>query len=195
MSNTANLLLGDGNGALRAREAYLYGDSAFPENTMALAEDVNGDGRLDLLTSGVSVFLDEGAGVACQGATAVTGPGCPGSQGFVPSLTAEGCPTPGSAVTLCVSLAYAPTTGVLFLGSGPGPIPLGPGCALYVGRFIPPLPVPISGVGAGTGSLQVAAVVPASVPPGTSTYLQVLLFDPGVGLGFSASNGLRIDIQ
>ncbi|MFG0316462.1 MAG: hypothetical protein ACF8XB_04255, partial [Planctomycetota bacterium JB042] len=53
---------------------------------------------------------------SCPGSATTYGAGCPGSGGFVPSLSMSGCPEVGQQVTLELSGALAPSTALFFVG-------------------------------------------------------------------------------
>lgn len=123
------------------------------------------------------------------------GTGCPGSGGFVPSLTmsADAIAVGGAFVTLEVQNAVGPSTGLVLLGPQAS-VPTGNGCSLLVSPIMVSFSIPILGNGPGTGQVLVAA----PIPPTTTVFqigLQVLVGDPGAPQGYCATNGVVFAVQ
>jgi hypothetical protein len=132
-------------------------------------------GRLsdNLFAIDVSGWRDLGAGKA-------------GSQG-VPQLTGSGNLAANSANSVDLSAAHPSTTATLVLGFGLLNAKFQQGAMLPDPTFL--LPVTTDA----TGALSVPFVMPAVVPADVDVFFQAWISDPTVtvGLGVSASNGLR----
>jgi hypothetical protein len=130
----------------------------------------------------------------CPGTLAEHGAACPGSGGFLPHLSAFGCPKPGSTVTLRTDGALGGAPALLLFGAGTGSAPVVPGCAVQVLPLLPPvLSFVMPGSGPGGGSLVLSGALPQSIPPATVS-MQVLLADQGGAFGVTATNGLSMTI-
>ncbi len=132
-------------------------------------------------------------GPSCLGASKRYGFGCAGTGGVLPQLDVTGCPTPGSTITVALTKGLPGATSIVFVGAGQGATTLPAGCVLRVFPLLPfSFAIPLSsGVGGGAFSL------PVTIPPattGTAT-LQAFVVDPGVWQGFSATNGVQVDIH
>jgi len=148
-----------------------------------------GVGQLKSTMAGADVF-----GMAPIGCAATYGPGCPGVFGIVPRLSASGCAASGGPFQLTIEDGLGGSLVALLFGTGQGALPLGFGCDVVVAPLLPPvLLLPLGGVGPGQGSAVLGAVVPLGVPSGTVVTMQALVADPNVGLGLSATNGLRLE--
>jgi len=125
----------------------------------------------------------------------VYGQGCVGTGGISPTLSVDGCAVPGSSITLSVGNGFGGSQAFLFLGLGQASLPMGAGCTLNVSPLLPLVvgPLPLSGGGAGNGSVQFGATIPATALPAT-VYLQGFVSDPGGALGFSNTAGVAIEI-
>jgi hypothetical protein len=127
------------------------------------------------------------------------GIGCPGTGGFVPSLSARGCASQGSLLTFDLedALGSSPSA-VLLVGPGTANIDVGSGCSVLIqpgGSFV--VPIPLTGLpvaGQGRGALTV--LVPTGIiPPGTDVAIQAAVLDPASPFGWAASNGLALTFQ
>ena len=124
------------------------------------------------------------------------GTGCIGSGSFFPTLTASGDATGGGGpFQLTVADALGGSNAVFLFGIGDGVTPIGFGCDLLVNAAplvaLPPLP--LGGIGAGQGTISIGGSIPASAS-GLGFNCQVLCADGGVAAGFSATNGVRVDV-
>lgn len=123
------------------------------------------------------------------------GVGCPGTGGFTPRLSGNGCATPGGSLSLEFSNGLPGAAPIMFLGLGNLTGALNPNCSLQI---LPLLPTAISlfpliGSGPGNGEFTIPGlVIPPTVPLGVSVYLQALFADPAGFGGASATNPLRI---
>ncbi len=134
-------------------------------------------------------------GQPCGAPSFAYGQGCPGSGGFVPVLAGEPCAEVGQPYTLTVSNGLGGATAVFFLGLAAGDVSLGGGCSYLLSPIFPPLfALPLGGAGAGNGQTILPQVVPANAPLGAVVTLQVLIQEPTLPAGLSASNGWRITI-
>lgn len=124
------------------------------------------------------------------------GAGCAGSGGFTPSLKSQGCPHLGQNFVFSVARGLGGAMAFFFAGAAPGNLPLGGGCSFLVAPVLPPLlTAPLSGSGAGNGSLVFNVAIPNSLPAGIEVDLQAFVADPAGAIGASASNGLRLVIK
>ncbi len=133
----------------------------------------------------------------CGGHVSNYGAGCPGTGGFVPKFTLQGCPANGYDVVLDVGGGNGGALVFLFLGLGPAALPMGGGCTLNVFPLFPtPIgPFPLSAGGPGAGAIQFPVLVPTTVTADVGTvYLQAFVSDPGApgGTGFSNSEGVAV---
>lgn len=154
---------------------------------------IGADGTLVVCGIGTDVRAYKSA---CAGYTLSYGAGCAGSGGFVPDLSASGCPSPGQTTTLHLSGANGGAPGLLVLGFAEGALPLAPGCELLVdpaGSVLLALSTGGSGPGAGFADL------PLSLAAGTTTsveiYGQAFFVDLGVAGFLSSTNGLRLRVE
>lgn len=193
-TNSIGVLSGLPTFGFAARRNFVLRESS----TLIHIADVNGDSRPDVIGSHVSVLTQSPPPVACPGSVTHYGEGCHGDSYFVPKLFAGGCPTPGGVLALHLDAAPgAPLASValLFLGAQSATIPLGSGCSLLAFPIVSgPFALPISGSGAGGGSISVYVPLAPSVTSGT-VFLQAFVPHPTVAWGYANSNGLRIDLN
>lgn len=134
----------------------------------------------------------EGAGTP---AVISYGQGCPGSGGFVPTLTSGGVPTSGQQVILQVANGLGGAQAVLLLGLGQAATPIAGGCLLNVTPVLPAqIFFPLGGSGPGNGAVTLFAVLPTGIAGFTFT-LQVFVAEPSAQKPFSNSAGLQLTIQ
>lgn len=132
--------------------------------------------------------------LVCDGSATKYGTGCPGTAFFTPSLDLSGCAEPNSNVTLEIKKGLGGSIANLFFGVAPAQIPLGAGCSLLVFPIIgAQIPLPLGGLGAGTGTLNLPAFIPGTLS-GVSFTMQVFVLDAGAPLGASVSNGVQVVI-
>lgn len=130
----------------------------------------------------------------CPGTISPYGTGCPGTGGIVPTLAIDGCPIPGSNVTILIADGLGGSSAFLLFGLGQGNTPIGGGCSLLLGSVIgPTLSIPLGGVGAGNGSTQFGGLLPAGTSGLTITF-QAFVIDGASSVGGSATNGVQMDI-
>lgn len=124
------------------------------------------------------------------------GHGCAGSGGFVPSLDVNGCAMPAMPLSFSISKGLGGSSAFLFVGLTQGSQAMGAGCTLNVSPLLSLVvgPLPLAGVGPGTGALQFFADLPASATSATFT-LQAFVADAGGPLGFCNSPGVSVPIQ
>jgi len=186
LSKNASLLRGDGLGGFGAPIHIPAGLGP----RFALLADLNRDSSLDLVVADYDSHDLTIIANACGCETPSHGSGCPGSGGYVPTLTMTGCLGTGSAFTLEITNALGPSIAQLFIGFGPASISLGGGCSLLVFPLLPQaIVLPVFGPGAGNGEVQLTSVMPPVVVGG-SVSLQAFVADSGSPLGFSATNGI-----
>ncbi len=192
ISQTGGILLAsDGSGSF---DRFGFVTPQSPDQLVAA--DFDGDGRLDLATHGkwvgiVVIDARPPAPSSCAGATATYGAGCPGSTGFVPTLSAYGCPSPGETVEL--ELLGVPSTSLTFflLSVATANLPMGYGCSLLVAPPLVTAPV------AKAAGVTDVAVVHVPIPVGTpsvTVHLQSFVTNVAVPAGFANSNGVTLTI-
>lgn len=130
---------------------------------------------------------------AC-GSTLTYGVSCAGSGGVAPQLQATGCPTSGGSVTLRVDGAKSGSIAIVFVGLNQASIPAGGECVLNAFPILTSLgPLPLFGVGLGTGYVQLTSTLPAGTPS-TTIFLTAACSDSGAPLGYTLTNGVRFSV-
>ena len=124
------------------------------------------------------------------------GDGCPGAGGFVPKLAASSyAPAAGTQVGLELTQGLGGSTATFFFGLGQAEIPMVGGCTLNIWPLFPASAVvPLSGAGAGQGSIFFAGVLPSDMG-GVTFSMQAFVADPTFAHGFSNSNEIVIAVQ
>ncbi|MFG0319073.1 MAG: hypothetical protein ACF8XB_17505 [Planctomycetota bacterium JB042] len=135
-----------------------------------------------------TTFIFDGLGCALP-----YGDGCVGSGGFVPSLEVAGCADLGATISVSLSQALGGTTSALLVGLAPTAVPVGAGCDLLVAPPSFAITIPLGGSGPGAGAFTLPGVIPLTSPL-VDVYLQTFVLDPGVPLGLSATNGVKMPI-
>lgn len=122
------------------------------------------------------------------------GAGCPGSGGFTPALTMDGCPAPSGAVTLGLSNGLGGSLAIVLFSFMQSNIQIPNGCSLLVDPVLPPtITLPLFGTGGGAGAISITG----AFPPGLSGYsfsMQAFCADPANSWGYSATNGLTATV-
>lgn len=122
----------------------------------------------------------------CPGSIVPYGAGCAGTLG-VPTLPGIGCATPGGMITMNLANGLPHANGLILIGLGTGTGAVTPTCSIdNLPLFPVVLPVSLSA----TGTLTIAAGLPASTPVPSDVYLQTIFADAGAANGISASNAL-----
>ncbi len=117
------------------------------------------------------------------------GPGLGGATG-VPAFTGAGDLSPGGAgFTLEVSAGAPGATGGWFIGLDEGAAAF-KGGVLYAVPWVVLVNIQLNAA----GGLVVPGVVDASIPSGLDVVMQIWLHDSSGPVGFTATNGLRLDI-
>lgn len=131
---------------------------------------------------------------ACPGGGTTSGAGCPGSGGFVPSLTYSGCPSPGESAAIVLEDGVGGAPAFLVFGQTLATAPIGFGCDLFVAPLLPfSVPLSLSPGGAGAGAATLPFVTPAGLVG--LLHIQALVADPGAAGGFTVSNALSLQFQ
>ena len=132
---------------------------------------------------------------ACRGVATEYGVGLAGSGGFVPHLSAQGCPgiTGTFGVTLDQTLGGA--AGQLLIGASQASVPLAGGTLLVALPWVM-VPLVTPGIGAGAGALEIPVFIQDDPSlQGVQLYAQAVLADAGGPQGYSWSNGLSVSFQ
>src|SRR5690606_33040374 len=166
-----------------------------PLARVARGGDHDLDGTLDILAMVPPAEVRVYSG-SCD-ALVRFGSGCPGSGGLVPSLDADllACVLkPGDAFTLAIEGGLGGETALLVFGAAKASIPTG-ACTLLVAPLVGPLlSIPLGGSGPGKGN----AILPVTVPSaaaGATFRRQALATDPNAPFGYTATNGLLIQVD
>lgn len=169
-------------------------------SSIASAGDVNGDSLIDVIIGAANEGpLVSGAAYVYSGKCGnITeyGPGCPGAGGFTPKLTTfAGCANVGQSLTLNMTEGLGGSIALLLIGGGTGEIPIGGGCSVLLSSIYPAIiPIPLGGAGLGSGSFTLFATTPPNAA-GQTFAVQALVQDPSLTSGFSASNGLLLEVK
>ena len=129
--------------------------------------------------------------LAC-GSVAPQGAGCSGSGGVTPMLSLQGCVTPSGQATIGIGAGLGGAAGLLVLGTTPLPLS-GGRCPLLVAPQVI-LPIGLSGTGPGNGAFSVLAQIPATIPVGTTVYLQALIQDAAPLTGYASTARLQVSV-
>ncbi len=120
------------------------------------------------------------------------GASCAGSGGYAPKLALSGCYAPGGALTLRIGAALGGSAALLLVGLNESNSPIGGGCSLLVSPVLAAIgPLPLFGAGAGQGSVQLTAFLPATFGQ-ADAILTAACADPASPIGFTTTNGVRI---
>jgi len=128
----------------------------------------------------------------CPGYFLPYGTSCVGAAGLTPTLSGEGCATPGDLVQIKLQDAAPNRTSYTLIGIGQGAVPVNPGCLLQNAPFLPQVfVIPIGAAGQWT----LATIIPAAVTTPDDVYLQTFIDDPGAPFGVSATRPLRVHLD
>jgi hypothetical protein len=179
---------GIGNGSFEEPEAsHVNGDATF-------IDVANYDTDSDLEIAAVRHYYTAIAIVQprCRGAAAKFGNACAGDGGFVPELTVQGCFGSGSNVTFEIERARGGGPAVLLFGLTPTPQLFSTSCVLHIGALLPTsIVLPLSGSGAGNGSLTLPATLP-SLTSGLTFTMQAACADSTLPWGYTTTNALEV---
>jgi hypothetical protein len=141
---------------------------------------------------------------AAQPAVTAFGSGCPDSNGRIPVLTTSQLPAIGNpSFTFNLSMASplmpSYVYGALARAIPPIPLASGSGCEVHLDLASAALLINagISPLGPITTAFNGTAVHPFPIPPlpplaGYSVFVQAVVLDPALTLGFVVSNGLQV---
>jgi hypothetical protein len=188
------VLLSNGAGTL-----VLHQSLSIPASASVGIADLDRDLQQDLVFASPNGLLSLVHNLTpCSGGGWTYGLGCPGTGGFVPSLSARGCASPGGLLTLAVERALGGAGAATFVVSGgPTNIQVGGGCGILIqlaGSFTVPFSVAGPSV-AGQGRASVPVFIPPTITPGTSLVVQAAILDAVSPFQYSATNGLALVIQ
>ncbi|MEM7204051.1 MAG: hypothetical protein AAF628_27565 [Planctomycetota bacterium] len=134
-------------------------------------------------------------GAPCGGGFTGYGAGLAGAGGFEPTLSGDGCPIPGSAVTVHIGSVVGAAGGALLIGAAPTSAPLFGGTILVVPALS--LPQFVGGTpavpGAGFAELGIG-LAPNLALSGAAVYLQAVFVDGMAPVGVSFTGGLQLVI-
>jgi hypothetical protein len=146
-------------------------------------------------SSGEITTLVEVRGTPCAGTFVGYGDGLAGSGGFVPTLSATGCPVPGASLDLHVAAALGGGIGVMALGTDPAAVPLFGGTLLVTPVVFSTILLAGAPFAPGEGHVASPLILPANPAiSGLSICGQAAILDPGAVQGISLSPALRIVI-
>lgn len=128
----------------------------------------------------------------CGGATPY-GAGCAGSGGFAPALSITGCAMPGQPISINVTQGLGGSSAVLMVSLASTSAPLDASCTLLVQPSPLTISFPLGGVAPGAGSASLPTVLPVGLPP-IAVFLQAFVADPAKPSGFTATNGVKLQL-
>lgn len=187
--NRAIVLTGDGTGAL-ALDGY-YGLGAQKADGIAAA-NFDADPDIELAyhrwTDPTVHVLDH----LCPGRAGRYGHGCAGTAGRVPELTTTGCVRAGETVTFALRNALPNSIAILFFGVNPVNTTTPPGCVFQMAPLFPAsIVLPTFALPDGTGGIEFAVPLGATIVPGMRWTEQAVCADPALPWGYTVSNPLE----
>lgn len=136
-----------------------------------------------------------GPGDSACGVVASYGTSSPGSGGFLPVFTLDGCARPGGDVTLALQGGLGGALTFVFVGHERVDYQLPNGCHLHIWPFLrESFAVVLLGSGPGQGWFSYAGPIPVE-GAGTTHTLQAFLIDPGATGGFTSSNAVELTVS
>ncbi|MFG0316490.1 MAG: DUF6923 family protein [Planctomycetota bacterium JB042] len=122
------------------------------------------------------------------------GVGCPGSGGVTPTLDMHGCPAVGQTIELALEGGLGGSQALTLLGLAKSETAIGGGCTAWITSVLPAsFVLPLSPGGPGDGAFSIGATLPASAS-GAKLNLQSFVLDPATPLGFTATNGVEMEV-
>ncbi len=180
---TVALKSGTTQAVYRANSGYIGSDSF----TYA-AWDGKTDSNLGTVTVNVGA-------ASCKGSISSYGFGCIGSAGAMPLLSADGCPTPGSSITVSMKNGFGGGNAFLLFGANRARIMAADGCVLRIAPLLlASPPILLKGSGAGAGNFDLTIPIPVGTPAGMVT-MQAVSTDQFSRRGWGASNGIEVKIR
>ncbi len=164
-------------------------------------DDLDADGSIELLTSAPSVLGQAPGSITvehpalshdpCGGSFEEYGYACAAKPGdYLPYLTPIGCPGVGGTLGLALDYAAQYVTAFTFLGTGKASAPVGHGCTLAISGIFPVMwTISLSGT---IPNASASAPIAPSLA-GTIFTAQTFVV-PASGIGFAASNGVKISV-
>ncbi len=128
----------------------------------------------------------------CTGSYSLYGTGLAGSGGFVPAMSATGCPEAGGNIALHVTSGFGGANGALLVGFSQLSLPVLGGTLLVNPAFTAPIALSGTPGTAGDGNLSIPLAVGS--PSILQWYFQAILLDPGAVQSLSMSNGLGMSL-
>ena len=126
------------------------------------------------------------------GSQELYGFGCPGTGGFLPTLTVTGCAEPGGALTLTVDGGLAGAKVLFLRGNKQAIRELQPGCVLRVAPATIMGTQVLAGSGAGDGTASFAHQLPQGAGVHKRTF-QAFIRDKGTGKRGVFTNAVEVD--
>lgn len=167
--------------------------------SVAPLADMNNNGLVDLVSGAPGDYRSfQGEGSArvdslICGSTTPYGTGCAGSGSHLPSLTLDGCPTPGGRLRIGIRQTQGGQPVALLVGPGAASIPVGLSCTLLVWPVTNVYSLAVSGSGPGQGWIDLETALPTTASVG-SFFVQ-LVAPLGAGMGLAFSNGVAVEIE
>ena len=146
----------------------------------------------DGLTNSNLGTIDVNVTSAACGSFETYGFGCPGTGGHLPTLTVEGCATPGGTLTLTVEGGLAGAKVLFLRGNQQALRELQPGCVLRVAPLKIMGSTFLAGGGPGDGSASFTHQLPQGPGVQTRTF-QAFIRDKGTGLRGVFTNAVQVD--
>lgn len=117
---------------------------------------------------------------------------CPGSLGYLPTITAGGVGQENTPITFWIDGGLGGAPLFLMAGSSQIQLPLLSGCDLLTTLDLGTAILPLPPGGPGAGQIAFPILLPGGTPPGLELHLQAFISDPGTVAGHAATNGVKV---
>ncbi len=138
-------------------------------------------------------------GTACGAMDAISlyGNGCAGAGGYVPSLTMDGCPSPGQTIHTYIANGAPQTLALVLVGVFEVDFPAAGSCSLLITPTILTVPLMLNGTPGvpGSGSLALSSVLAPPIQSGTTLKAQAFIADATNSWGYSSTNALSVTLK